>query len=121
MLCSAVIRYPSGMIASLNCGFNSHKRVFSEIVGSRGLLEIPDTFFGNAGVMTLTTDSGVQEISVPESDRYRLEIEDFSEAVIRRSTPRFPLAETLRNMEVMDWVHREAGVGLLGTEASPIS
>ena len=110
--CSAILRYPTGMVASLNCGFNAHKRVFSEIVGSKGLLEIPDTFFGNAGSMLLTTDSGTREIPVGESDRYRLEVEDFARAVLEKREPHFPLKETQRNMEVMDWVHREAGVGI---------
>ena len=99
---SALLKYPSGLVASLNCGFNAQKRVFSEIVGTQGALEIPDTFFDNAGALTLTIGEARREIPVAQSDRYRLEVEDFADAILQKRTPHFSLAETLRNAEVMD-------------------
>ncbi len=99
---SALLKYPSGVIASLNCGFNAQKRVGSEIVGTRGALEIPDTFFDNPGVLTLTTGEERREIQVAQSDRYRLEVEDFAGAILEKRAPRLALAETERNMEVLD-------------------
>jgi len=99
---SALIKYPSGMIASLNCGFNAQKRVHSEIVGTRGALEIPDTFFDNAGTLTLVTGEERREIPVEASDRYRLEVEDFADAILEGREPMFKMSETQRNMEVLD-------------------
>jgi hypothetical protein len=63
---------------------------------------IPDTFFDNAGAIFLTTGEERREITVMESDRYRMEIEDFAEAVMQRRAPFFSLAETQRNAEIMD-------------------
>ena len=102
MIYSALLKYPSGVIASLNSGFNAQMRVHSEIVGTLGALEIPDTFFGNPGTLTLTTGNERREIPVAESDRYRLEVEDFAEAILQKGAPRLSLAETLRNMEILD-------------------
>jgi predicted dehydrogenase len=102
MIFSALMKYPSGLIASLNCGFNAQKRIFSEIIGAKGALEIPDTFFDNAGVLTLTVGGERREISVEQSDRYRFEVEDFAAAVLSNRAPHFSLVETQRNMEVMD-------------------
>lgn len=99
---SAVFRYASGMIASANCGFNSHGRIFSEIVGTEGVLEIPNTFLDEAGVLTLTNGSQRREIPVTESDRYRAEIEDFSAAIQEDREPLFPLEETQRNADVLE-------------------
>ncbi len=99
---SALLKYPSGLVASLNCGFNAHKRIFSEIVGTKGVLEIPDTFLDNAGVLTLTIGEERREIAVAQSDRYGLEVADFAEAVLRKRMPQLGLDETLRNAEVMD-------------------
>jgi len=99
---SALMRYPSGLIASLNCGFNAQKRIYSEIIGTNGVLEIPDTYLDNAGALTLTTGEERQLIPVEASDRYRLEIEDFAEAILQSRAPRLSLAETRRNLEVMD-------------------
>lgn len=99
---SALMKYPSGMIASLNCGFNAQKRVHSEIVGTRGALEIPDTFFDNAGALTLVTGEERREIPVEASERYRLEVEDFAGAILEGREPMFKMSETQRNMEVLD-------------------
>lgn len=102
MIFSALMKYPSGLIASLNCGFNAQKRIFSEIIGAKGALEIPDTFFDNAGALTLTVGEERREIPVEQSDRYRLEVEDFADAILKKCATHFSLAETQRNMEVMD-------------------
>jgi len=102
LIFSALMKYPSGLIASVNCGFNAQKRVFSEIVGTKGTLEIPDTFFDNAGTLVLTTGEERREIPVNASDRYRLEVEDFAGAILQKRSPQFTLAETQRNMEVLD-------------------
>jgi xylose dehydrogenase (NAD/NADP) len=99
---SAVLKYPSGLLASLNSGFNAHRRVISEIVGTQGVLEIPDTFGDEAGALVLTAGSERREIPVAASDRYLLELEDFAEAVRLGRAPQLGLAETLRNTEVID-------------------
>ena len=102
LILSALMKYPSGLIASVNCGFNAQKRVFTEIVGTKGALEIPDTFFDNAGTLVLTVGDERREIAVDASDRYRLEVEDFAAAILQKRPPQFALAETQRNMEVLD-------------------
>jgi len=102
LIFSALLKYPSGVIASLNCGFNAQKRVFSEIVGAKGALEIPDTFFDNPGALTLTIGEERREIPVAQCDRYRLEVEDFADAILQRRSPQLALAETQRNLELTD-------------------
>lgn len=99
---SALLKYESGLIGIVHCGLNAHRRVYSEIIGTLGVLEIPDTFFDNTGVLTLTTGETRREIPVEETDRYRLEVEDFADAILQRRAPQFALAETLRNAGVMD-------------------
>jgi xylose dehydrogenase (NAD/NADP) len=102
MIFSGLLKYPSGLIASVNSGFNAQRRLFSEIVGTKGALEIPDTFFDNAGVINLITGDERRGIPVEVSDRYRFEIEDFADAILQRRAPLFTLAETHRNTEVLD-------------------
>jgi predicted dehydrogenase len=99
---SALLKYPGGVIASLNGGFNAQQRVFSEIVGTRGVLEIPDAFLDQAGALLLTTGEARHEIPVAASDRYRLEVEDFADAILSGRAPQLGLAESRRNLEVMD-------------------
>jgi len=99
---SALLRYPGGLIASLHSGLNTHRRVASEIVGTEGLLEIPDTFFDNPGALTLSRGGEAREIPVPESDRYRWEVEDFAAAILEKRPPLLGLDESVRNLEILD-------------------
>lgn len=99
---SALLKYPADLIAAAHCGFNAQKRIAAEIIGTKGILEIPDTYFDNAGSLTLIRGEERREIPVAKSDRYRLEIEDFADAILQKRPPAFGLAETLRNAEVLD-------------------
>jgi len=100
---SALLKYPSGLLASIASGFKGQKQVESQIVGSKGVLNVPDTFQGDASALTLTVDGKVEKtIPVESCDRYRLEIEDFADAVLQKRAPSFSLSETLRNMELID-------------------
>lgn len=101
---SAVLRYRSGLIASLHCGFNAFGRMHSEITGTKGVLLAPDTFLDDAGVLQLLTKSGSETIAVEASDRYAAEIADFSAAVLQKSKPALGLDESLRNMRVLELV-----------------
>ncbi|NLG84273.1 MAG: Gfo/Idh/MocA family oxidoreductase [Firmicutes bacterium] len=99
---AAVLRYKSDLIATVSSGFNSRLRTYAEIAGTKGVLEVPDTFLGDAGSIFLNTAEGRREIPVAESDRYRLEIEDFAAAVLEDRPPMLGLEESLRNMEVIE-------------------
>ncbi len=107
-LFSAVLRYPGGVIATLSCGFNAHFRMSSEIVGTKGTLEISLTFLGNAGPMLLTTGDEKRELPVPESDRYRRQVEDFADAILLGRPPLLTAEETLRNIELLDRLYAAA-------------
>ena len=110
---AGVLRYPGGVLASVDCGFNSEKRIRSEIVGTEGVLEVPDTYLDDAGALVLTTRDGRKEILVPASDRYRLEVEDFARAVLEGGAAAASVwrkaAESEQNAEVMDRLRAAAG------------
>jgi predicted dehydrogenase len=108
-LFSALLRYPGGVVAALHSGFNAHIRIASEIVGTLGALEVPVSFMGSAGSMVLTTGGERREIPVPESDRYRLQVEDFAGAILEKRPPMLTTVETLRNMELLDRLHASSG------------
>lgn len=99
---SGVLKYAEGVVATVSGGFNSFRRVYSEIVGTQGILEVPDTFMGNAGSIRLITAEGTREIPVAEADRYGLEIADFAQAILEQKKPRLNLDETMRNLRTID-------------------
>lgn len=99
---SALLRYRSGLIASLHCGFNAFGRIQTEITGTKGLLLAPDTFLNDAGQLQLYSTSGLELIEVVESDRYAEEVFDFSAAIQENRPPALGLEESLRNVRILE-------------------
>lgn len=102
IMCSAVLKYDDGVIATINSGFNAFRRIDSEIIGTDGVLEIPDTFLGDAGNLRLIRNDGIKEIPVAESDRYALEVNDFAGAILEGRRPCLDLNETVRNLRIIE-------------------
>lgn len=102
VLFSALLKYPNGVIASISSGFNAFNQMNSEIIGTKGRIEVPDTFLGTAGSIRVTTTEGVREIPTEESDRYLFEVTDFADAILNNRKPLMGLEETHRNMQVID-------------------
>jgi len=107
---SALLRYADGIGAALHCGFDSGRVVASRLIGTKGVLEVPDTWMDEAGALRFSGDSGDREIPVPASDRYRAELEDFSAAILEGRCPRLELEESIANMEVLDSIGKAAGL-----------
>lgn len=106
---SAILRYKTGLIASLHCGFNAFGQMHTSIIGTQGRLEVPDTFLNNAGTITMYTTAGGQEIAVPESDRFASEVQDFSAAILEKRSPRVLLEDSLRIMQTLDMIRVQIG------------
>jgi len=103
VLFAGLLKYPTGMIASISSGFNAQKQLESHLIGTKGVLHVPETFFEAAGFLTRTVDGKeVDKIHVEQSDRYKLQVEDFADAIVNKRAPYFSLAETQRNMEIID-------------------
>ncbi len=98
----AVLKYKNGAICTLGSGFDSHTTQLTEISGTLGTLLVQETFDGTGLPMLLYRDGGITEIPVPESQRYVLEVEDFSEAVRSGREPFFSLEETVRNIRLIN-------------------
>jgi len=103
---SAVLRYEDGPIATIHCGFNAQPYVRAEIIGTEGVLEIPDPFLDMAGELTLKLDKAEpRKIPVAESNRYLEQVEEFSAAILAGRQPKLSLEESVRNLEVLDMLY----------------
>jgi predicted dehydrogenase len=106
---AALLHYRSGVMAAIQSGFNAHRQICAEVIGTRGSLHVPGAFLGDERPLRLEVGDDVQSISVPSCDRYQLEIEDFSAAVLEGRAPAFSLVETVRNAELLDRLRAEIG------------
>ncbi len=98
----AVLRYKNGVLCTLGSGFDSHDVQLTEVNGTLGTLLVQETFDGTGLPILLYKDGAVTEIPVPECNRYVMEIEDFSDALITGREPAFSLAETVRNIRLIN-------------------
>jgi D-xylose 1-dehydrogenase (NADP+, D-xylono-1,5-lactone-forming) len=99
---SGTLKYEDGLIATIGCGFNAFKDTRTEIIGTKGRLEIPDTFGGMDGVITLVNDAGRREIEVKDTGRYALEVTGFANAILQGQPPQISPEDSLLNMQVLD-------------------
>ena len=101
---SALLRYASGLLATIHCGFNAFGQMGAEIIGTQGRLLVPDPFLGEAGELTLTTKDGIRTIPVAATDRYTEQVRDFAAAIQTGRQPLLSLEESIRNLEVLDMI-----------------
>lgn len=99
---TGVLKYEDGLIATVNSGFNAFKETRSEIIGTKGRIDIPDTFAGLDGIVTVETGDGIRQVSVVDTGRYALEVTDFADAILKGRQPLISLEESLLNMQVID-------------------
>lgn len=99
---TGTLRYKDGVIAVINSGFNAYDRNYSEIIGTKGIIEVSDTFLGSPGKIIITTKEGKEEVEVEESKRYQLEIEDFADTILNDREVYIRLDDSIRDMEIMD-------------------
>ncbi len=99
---AALLHYRSGLMATIQSGLSAFRQIYAEIIGTEGALQVDDAFLGDGRPLILLQGTERHEIEVPVCDRYQLEIEDFSAAVLQGRAPAFSLVETVRNAELLD-------------------
>ncbi len=102
MSLSAVLKYKSGILCTVNSGFDSQSAMLTEINGTEGTLIIRESFDQTDTPILLCKYGVTTEIPVAPCKRYVLEIEDFSDAVLTGREPAFPLFETVRNIRLIN-------------------
>ncbi len=107
---SALLKYPSGLIASIHSGFNAQVQIEAQIVGTKGILQVPNAYLDGPDHLTIMVNNRVEKtLPLLVRDRYQLEVEDFSDAILNKRQPHFSMEETLRNMELMDRLYAACG------------
>lgn len=107
---SAVLRYETGLIANIQCGWiNEFRSLGTTVMGTKGTLNIPLPFRGNAGSIFLKTADAEEEISVGETDMFRTEIEDFAGAILENRPFMVDVTEAVRNLKIIEEIFVKAG------------
>lgn len=115
---AAVLEFPGGVVAQVASSIESEERAHAEILGTRGAILLDSPWFPGDG-FTLVRDGQAQRVPCATGDGYVLEVEDFARAVRTGTAPRWPAADALANMVVLDAILESARTGRAVELAGP--
>ncbi|HHX44284.1 MAG TPA: Gfo/Idh/MocA family oxidoreductase [Chloroflexi bacterium] len=101
---AGVLDYGDGLFGTFDMGFTAQGSSYFRVVGTRGKLEavIGTGSAQRSDTMLLTVGGSTEEIVLPPSNNYVLEVQDLSEAIRGLHPPKFgdePLDATMRLLD----------------------
>lgn len=100
---TACLRYKDGVTANISCGFDGCSVMVTEINGTRGSILMRNTFIDSESPILVFDAGGVmREVPVKQGQCYRLEVEQFSAALLEGREMPLTLDETERNCRLME-------------------
>jgi predicted dehydrogenase len=104
---AGTLAFPGDVIGHFDCGFDLPRRSALEVVGSDGTLSVDDPY-GTSVAIALRTDDGVERIEVGQADRYRLQLENFGDAIRGRADPLLGREDAVGQARALDLLYRAA-------------
>ncbi|HEY5902871.1 MAG TPA: Gfo/Idh/MocA family oxidoreductase [Anaerolineales bacterium] len=96
------LRFPGGVLAQFDCGFDSPLRVQMEVAGREGWLKVENPYKPGKGEHILfSRGDETKKIRVPGRELYIGEVEDIEDAVLKGTAPRIPLEDSRGNIAVI--------------------
>ncbi|MHB1393687.1 MAG: Gfo/Idh/MocA family protein [Clostridia bacterium] len=68
---SAILQYKNDIVCTIHCGFNAYERACTEIVGTKGIIEVPNTFIykeNEPSLINIINDDGANVIQFEMED-----------------------------------------------------
>ncbi|RLQ91246.1 Gfo/Idh/MocA family oxidoreductase [Planomicrobium sp. Y74] len=108
------LRFEGGILALFDCSFDMLPRNEYEVIGTKGSIRVPYAFrpdiVGGVGSIIVKAGDG-QRTEEVDGDSYRLEVEDFSSAILEDRQPWISGDSTIRNMRVLDACYESISTG----------
>ena len=93
------MRFARDVIARFDSSFRMPDRAHMQIVGSEGIIDVPDPFKPEHDHKILLTRKGQTEtITIPDQMLYLGEVEDMADAILLGKAPRISLADSRGNV-----------------------
>lgn len=110
------LRFPDSALATFEASFVSALQQTFTVVGREGAIELPHNAFvpweKDAGFALRRYDQETgPETVIPGADEYQLMVEHFADVVLAKTELRYPLADSVGNMQVLDALAQAARTG----------
>jgi predicted dehydrogenase len=108
---AAAMAFPGGVFGHFDCGFRLPLRDELEAIGTEGSVFLDDPWHCRRPVIELRRDDGVEEIELEPVDSYRLELENFADAIRGDAEPLLGRDDALAQARAIDALYRSAESG----------
>jgi len=106
------MRFAGDVIARFDSSFRMPDRAHIEVVGSEGIINVPDPFKPERDHKILLTRNGETEtLAIPDQMLYLGEVEDMADAILLGKAPRISLADSRGNVAAIVALLRSAREG----------
>lgn len=105
------LRFPSGVVAHCDCGFDAAERRVLQVNGTKGSLDLDPAFSYRGLKLTRHGPGGREEVKVTEVNHFAAEMDHFSACVLTGGNPRTPGEEGLADMRVIAAIAEAADSG----------
>jgi len=105
MMNAALLEFPNGVGATLQFGMWCDGRNEIQVLGTNGSIVVPTAFYNEPPAVTkliVNTHGSRIEETFEAANHYTLQVEDFANCVRGGAEPRFPAADAVANMRVLD-------------------
>lgn len=100
---AAALRFPNGVLGLIDCSFEQPFRCVYELVGSDGVIEVPDAYLPPARpVARLAKEGRVEELVFDGADQYGGMVDAFAQALAAGGRLDPPAEDGVAQMEALD-------------------
>jgi D-xylose 1-dehydrogenase (NADP+, D-xylono-1,5-lactone-forming) len=102
------LSFPGGVFAQFDCGLRLPSRDELELIGTEGSIFLDDPWHCRRPVIEVRRDGEVEAIALEPVDSYRLELENFADAIEGKAAPLLGREDALGQARVIDALYRSA-------------
>ena len=93
---NGLLEFPGGTVAHIGSSMEEPRRCELIAIGSEGRIEIPN-MFDDSGPIAIKVGDDEQVEATAAPDRFRVQLDEFSECVLTGKSPEFPAEDGLQN------------------------
>lgn len=105
------LQFPNGAVGHIWSSTEGPQRATLEVIGTNGTIFLDGIFSENVPVTVVRYGEEPRIIEITSVDRFRAQLNEFSECVLTGKEPEFPVDDALRNMASVLAIYESADTG----------
>ena len=95
---NALLQFPNCAVGHLWCCLEGPQRGLLEVFGTNGKIVLDGVFTETPPVIVVRGDAEPEAMEMTSTDRFQVQLDEFSECILSGKQPEFPPDDALRNM-----------------------